>query len=58
MNESVGYKVKKELEKIIYEDSGIYRFKQYKKANSNIYMKSQGSRIVEKKIQNNLQVKP
>lgn len=34
MNESVGYKVKKELEKIIYEDSGIYRFKQYKKANS------------------------
>lgn len=34
MNESVGYKAKKELEKIIYEDSGIYRFKQYKKANS------------------------
>ena len=32
MNESVGYKAKKELEKIIYEDSGIYRFKQFKKA--------------------------
>ena len=32
--ESIGYKAKKELEKIIYEDSGIYRFKQYKKAKS------------------------
>lgn len=34
MNESIGYKAKKELEKIIYNDSGIYRFKQYKKAES------------------------
>lgn len=32
MNETTGYKAKKELEKIIYDDSGIYRFKQYKKA--------------------------
>ncbi len=34
MDETVGYKAKKELEKIIYEDSGIYRFKQFKKAKS------------------------
>ena len=32
MKESIGYKAQKELEKIIYKDFGLYRFKQYKKA--------------------------
>ena len=34
MNETIGYKAKKELEKIIYNDSGVYRFKQFKSAES------------------------
>ena len=32
MKETAGYKAKKEIEKIIYDDSGIYKFRQYKKA--------------------------
>lgn len=32
MKESIGYKAQKEIEKIIYKDFGLYKFKQYKKA--------------------------